>query len=571
MKEIRGMWMNAREEALKITMSVLFDGCFLNDALKKVSVNEHTAFVTRLSKMTVERSITLDFAIEKASNIKLDKLDRLILGILRISVCQLLYFDIRPAAVCDEAGKLSSKVNHGAYTGYVNAVLRNISERAGQNKNYIAELTRSLPAEKRMSINYSMPQWIVSLFIKEYDEKTAARIFKQFLAEKPLCVRFSEKNYRLYKEKASEKEYMPGEVKTSEKEYVPGEGKTSEKDGALENELIEEYILELKEKGISARKGNYAPCALYLEGYSSVTEIPGFDEGVFLVQDESSQVAVYTAAKVFESMQVNAAGKASENEGKAAGKAFENEGKAAGKTSENEGNAAGKVSENEGKTADKGMRGEENEKNFPENTINALDMCACPGGKTVYLAELLEKMVKEGKASRNKVKISARDLYEEKLAVLKENCSRMKVDCVQAKKQDGTVYVPSDEGVYDIIIADLPCSGLGVIGKKPDIKLRVKEEDIRELSLLQRKILDNAVRYLKKGGLLIYSTCTLTSLEDERNAEYISNSLKLNKTDLRTVLPKYLKEARGAEDGHIRLDPDKNRTDGFFISAFIKP
>ena len=549
MKEIRGMWMNAREEALKITMSVLFDGCFLNDALKKVSVNEHTAFVTRLSKMTVERSITLDFAIEKASNIKLDKLDRLILGILRISVCQLLYFDIRPAAVCDEAGKLSSKVNHGAYTGYVNAVLRNISERAGQNKNYIAELTRSLPAEKRMSINYSMPQWIVSLFIKEYDEKTAARIFKQFLAEKPLCVRFSEKNYRLYKEKASEKEYMPGEVKTSEKEYVPGEGKTSEKDGALENELIEEYILELKEKGISARKGNYAPCALYLEGYSSVTEIPGFDEGVFLVQDESSQVAVYTAAKVFESMQVNAAGKASENEG----------------------NAAGKVSENEGKTADKGMQGEENEKNFPENTINALDMCACPGGKTVYLAELLEKMVKEGKASRNKVKISARDLYEEKLAVLKENCSRMKVDCVQAKKQDGTVYVPSDEGVYDIIIADLPCSGLGVIGKKPDIKLRVKEEDIRELSLLQRKILDNAVRYLKKGGLLIYSTCTLTSLEDERNAEYISNSLKLNKTDLRTVLPEYLKDARGAEDGHIRLDPDKNRTDGFFISAFIKP
>jgi 16S rRNA C967 or C1407 C5-methylase (RsmB/RsmF family) len=170
-----------------------------------------------------------------------------------------------------------------------------------------------------------MPQWIVSLFIKEYDEKTAARIFKQFLAEKPLCVRFSEKNYRLYKEKASEKEYEPGEVKTSkkeyvpgelkayEKEYVPGEGRTSEKDGALENELIEEYILELKEKGIFARKGNYAPCALYLEGYSSVTEIPGFDEGVFIVQDESSQVAVYTAAKVFESMQVNAAGKASEN------------------------------------------------------------------------------------------------------------------------------------------------------------------------------------------------------------------------------------------------------------------
>ena len=549
MKEIRGMWMNAREEALKITMSVLFDGCFLNDALKKVSVNEHTAFVTRLSKMTVERSITLDFAIEKASNIKLDKLDRLILGILRISVCQLLYFDIRPAAVCDEAGKLSSKVNHGAYTGYVNAVLRNISDRAGQNKNYIAELTRSLPAEKRMSINYSMPQWIVSLFIKEYDEKTAARIFKQFLAEKPLCVRFSEKNYRLYKEKASEKEYVPGEVKTSEKEYVPGEGKTTEKDGTLENELIEEYILELKEKGISARKGNYAPCALYLEGYSSVTEIPGFDEGVFIVQDESSQVAVYTAAKVFESIQVNAAGKAFENEGK----------------------AAGKVSENEGKTADKGIRGDENEKNFSENTINALDMCACPGGKTVYLAELLEKMVKEGKASRNIVKISARDLYEEKLAVLKENCSRMKVDFVQAKKQDGTVYVPSDEEAYDIIIADLPCSGLGVIGKKPDIKLRVKEEDIRELSLLQRKILDNAVRYLKKGGLLIYSTCTLTSLEDERNAEYISNSLKLNKTDLRTVLPKYLKDARGAEDGHIRLDPDKNRTDGFFISAFIKP
>ena len=73
------------------------------------------------------------------------------------------------------------------------------------------------------------------------------------------------------------------------------------------------------------------------------------------------------------------------------------------------------------------------------------------------------------------------------------------MDCVQAKKQDGTVYVPSDEGTYDIIIADLPCSGLGVISKKPDIKLRVKEDDIRELSLLQRKILDNAVRYLKKN------------------------------------------------------------------------
>lgn len=148
-----------------------------------------------------------------------------------------------------------------------------------------------------------------------------------------------------------------------------------------------------------------------------------------------------------------------------------------------------------------------------QDGIRILDVCAAPGGKSLNIAS---KLAVRG---YNNSHVTSCDLTDKKVALIKENVDRLGLDNITVKKQDATLFNPEFENVYDVIVCDAPCSGLGIIRKKPDIKLRMTRADIDSLVQLQHTILNNVKRYLKPGGTLIYSTCTIDALENEQQMD----------------------------------------------------
>ena len=136
----------------------------------------------------------------------------------------------------------------------------------------------------------------------------------------------------------------------------------------------------------------------------------------------------------------------------------------------------------------------------------------------------------------------ARDVSQYKADLIKENIHRTGVINVEARVQDATVYDPDSEQAADIVIADVPCSGLGIMGKKNDIKYHISEEGMKDLVKLQREILANAVQYVKHGGTLIYSTCTINPAENEENFRWILDHFDFEAVDITKELPKGSKD-----------------------------
>ena len=178
---------------------------------------------------------------------------------------------------------------------------------------------------------------------------------------------------------------------------------------------------------------------------------------------------------------------------------------------------------------------------LPRKGDHIVDLCAAPGGKSLLMADLCG----------NECTIDSRDISEEKIALIRENAERCGFDSIRTKVADASLEDRSLIEKADIVIADLPCSGLGVVAKKPDIKKNITPESIQELSVLQRKILKNAAEYVRPGGKLIYSTCTVTKEENENNAFWAAETLGLKLTDMKRIMP----------DAHH---------DGFFIAGFTK-
>ncbi len=143
----------------------------------------------------------------------------------------------------------------------------------------------------------------------------------------------------------------------------------------------------------------------------------------------------------------------------------------------------------------------------PQPGDRVLDLCAAPGGKSLHAA------LKTGQTGR----VCARDRTEEKAARIRENRERCRVPNVRVEVWDALAFDPAWEEAADLVLADLPCSGLGVIGHRPDLKYRVTEEDVRELAALQQRMLAVAARYVRPGGKLLYSTCTVTEEENAAN------------------------------------------------------
>ena len=181
-----------------------------------------------------------------------------------------------------------------------------------------------------------------------------------------------------------------------------------------------------------------------------------------------------------------------------------------------------------------------------------LDLCAAPGGKTFHAADRV------GEGGR----VIARDLTEYKKDLLQENNDRMRYSQVEIEQWDARQFDARLESSMDVVLADLPCSGLGIMGRKNDIKYRLEEGQLAELVTLQREILSVAWRYVKPGGVLLYATCTLLERE---NGDVVRGFLDRNKD---FTLEKFqLPEPLGrAENGMFTFWPQRHGTDGFFIA-----
>ena len=193
----------------------------------------------------------------------------------------------------------------------------------------------------------------------------------------------------------------------------------------------------------------------------------------------------------------------------------------------------------------------------PKEGEVVLDACSAPGGKTTYLAEIMH----------NNGEIIAWDIYEERLKQVNENAKRLGINIIKTEVRDASIYDKSYDNKFDKILLDVPCLGLGVIRRKPDIKWNRKEEDINEITKIQYNILKTCSKYLKENGVLIYSTCSILK---EENINIIEKFIKeepfeiIDISDMVSNKFKYINEK-----GTIELLPSKNH-DGFYIACLRK-
>ena len=173
-----------------------------------------------------------------------------------------------------------------------------------------------------------------------------------------------------------------------------------------------------------------------------------------------------------------------------------------------------------------------------------LDACSAPGGKTTYMAELM----------KNKGKIEAWDIHEHRTKLVEQNAQRLGINIIETKVKDASLYDESLKEKFDKILLDVPCLGIGVIKRKPDIKWKRKPEDVKNITEIQKKILDNCSKYLKKNGVMVYSTCSILEKENQ------------------DIVDKFLKENN---EYYIRPEETRNilpneEKDGFFICKIYR-
>ena len=450
------MAVNEREVVLDMLLSLRegkLSHTILKDTLDSYLYLDKSSrgFITRLYEGTIEKRLYLDFIIDGYSKTPVKKMKPIIMLLLEMAVYQLFFMDRVPdSAAINEAVKLAKKRGLTGLSGFVNGVLRNIA----RNKENIALPDKNKDLIQYLEIKYSTPRTVVEYLIKDYGNHEAEEILEAFEEKRPLVAR------------------------------------------ATKNR--EELIKKLDAEGVRVSTDTIFPESLKILELDSLSYLESFEDGDFVIQDESSQFI-----------------------GKIVG-------------------------------LPKGAR--------------VLDLCAAPGGKSLLFAEMEE--VDE---------IISCDISESKTELIEENVRRIGTDKIRTMVNDASLYNPDFLEGFDLVICDLPCSGLGVMGRKRDIKYNVTEDKIRELAKLQRTILENAVRYVKKGGRLIYSTCTMTKAENEENFTFISEFKGFSSVDFSDKIRGYVDRykygerlVKEAKKGFIRLFPGELGTDGFFISEFMR-
>lgn len=188
----------------------------------------------------------------------------------------------------------------------------------------------------------------------------------------------------------------------------------------------------------------------------------------------------------------------------------------------------------------------------PGETV--FDLCSAPGGKTFTIAETMN----------NTGVVRAFDIYQSRVELIRNGASRLGLSNVFSYLSDASIF-NENYGLADRVLCDVPCSGLGIIRRKPEIRFK-KPEDIDNLPELQYRILCNATRYLKEGGRLIYSTCTLNPKENSDVCDrFLNEHSEFTAVNILPELPRF-----GNEDKYLTLMPHIHSTDGFFVAAFVK-
>ena len=423
----------ARGVALKVLQEVFENGAYSNIALNKELQSSQLSqadksLVTELVYGTVARKITLEWYL--AHEIKdRDQLDSWVYHLLMLSLYQILYLDKIPNhAIVNEAVNLAKR-GRGAEK-FVNAILRAFLKKPLPD---IAAIKRK---NKRLSVQYSAPVWLVATLIEEYGQDRAEAILASLFIRNKASVR------------------------------VTDEDMVSQ----LAADLGAEPSL-LSPLGLVKASGHFAGSQ-------------AFKDGLITIQDETSQLVAPTLKL--------------------------------------------------------------------EGWEEVLDACAAPGGKTCHIASYLTSG-----------QVTALDLYDHKLALIEENAQRLGVSQqVRTQKLDARQVAETfGPDRFDKILVDAPCSGIGLIRRKPDIKYNKEAADFDQLQEIQLAILDSVCQSLKKGGIITYSTCTIVRKENQdviakfldRHPNFEPVALTLECSDI-------------VQNGCIVITPEQYLTDGFFIS-----
>ncbi len=429
---------DARFQAVKLLGKTFGKGGYskilLDSALSETSMDERDKrLCAAIYYGVLERKITLDYIITGYCKQKISKLRPEILNILRTGIYQLKFMDSIPdSAAVNESVNLVKKLKLNNLSGFVNGVLRSFIR---DEKNIKYPENRI----ERLSVEYSVPQYLVELLLENYKEDGLSLI-ETSVGTPPITIRLNTTAYS-----------------------------------------VDEILSEIQELN---------PVETFLENCyeinsADITHTSAYKKGMFHVQDIASQLCC---------LALN-----------------------------------------------------------PSEGDFVLDLCAAPGGKSFTLAEIMNR----------RGKIYSFDLHEKRVKLIKSGASRLKLRNIEAMTGNATEF-NEKLPMADKILCDVPCSGLGVIRRKPEIKYKSFEEFDR-LPEIQYNILENASRYLKVGGELVYSTCTVNPAE---NDEVIEKFLKAHPE----FKPVNFLEEFGQPFGTYKatLFPKNFGSDGFFISKIIK-
>lgn len=192
----------------------------------------------------------------------------------------------------------------------------------------------------------------------------------------------------------------------------------------------------------------------------------------------------------------------------------------------------------------------------PKAGERVLDMCSAPGGKSMHMAAEMG----------NVGEIIACDIHPHKLELIEKNAKRLGISIIKPTLQDGMVLNESWIGKFDKVLLDAPCSGLGIMKRKPDIRLYKSEDDLKEIVKVQKALFKNAVEYLKPNGKLIYSTCTISYEENEKMVKEAVSQYGLELENMVDTIPKLI-QGSVKDKGMIQILPNMAGTDGFFIAS----
>ena len=190
----------------------------------------------------------------------------------------------------------------------------------------------------------------------------------------------------------------------------------------------------------------------------------------------------------------------------------------------------------------------------PHENDSVLDVCAAPGGKTSHIASL----------TNNKAKITVIDVNSTRLNKIEENCERLEVKNIEIINEDASKA--KLERLYDKVLIDAPCSNTGVMNKRPDSRWKKTAKDIENLSKLQLKILKNISQFIKPGGIIVYSTC---SIEIEENQEVIKQFLATNSNFKMLDILEFQEFKQNTDDNYLAIKPFLHNMEGFFIARLV--